>query len=137
MYRDAWDDDAHREAAALITALMVVERPRKEVRGSRRRRWRSCRRLEHSLPTARASLPRQSELRQDGVSSARGKSAVAHPASRLQSHCRLCCVACSKSIACQIYAPLGHGGPKTATVRRVAAASVPADGFSVTVPGLV
>lgn len=51
--------------------------------------------------------------------------------------CRLCCVACSKSIACQIYAPLGHGGPKTATVLRVAAASVPADGFSVTVPGLV
>ena len=66
-----------------------------------------------------------------------GKSAVAHPASRLQSHCRLCCVACSKSIACQIYAPLGHGGPKTATVLRVAAAIVPADGFSVTVPGLV
>ena len=35
--------------------------------------------------------------------------------------CRLCCVACSKSIACQICAPLGHG-PKTGTVRRIAAA---------------
>jgi hypothetical protein len=57
-----------------------------------------------------------------------GQSTVAHPASRLQSHCRLCCVACSKSIACQICAPPGHG-PKKATVRRIAAASAPADGL--------
>jgi hypothetical protein len=45
--------------------------------------------------------------------------------------CRLCCVACSKSIACQICAPLGHG-PKTATVRWIAAASAPADGLGET-----